>query len=581
MHMVYAYLLYVLKNIMQNSKRGAHIMSYHEDDCHDKRERRDKKERKFPLGFCEKCKKSKIECRCCMICAPQPCHCQKQEQNQNQDQDQKQDQDQNQDAIQVPIQTGSELEANQDQKQDQHAIQEGSDQKQEQDQHTIQSANQEGAEVDQDQHTTQNPLIIGPSPDQETSQNTDTTATLNTVVTPTINSDPDTTTTLDTTVTPTVNSDPNTTTTTTLDTTVTPTISSDPNTETNLETTVTPTINSDPNTETTLDTTITPTITSDPTTTTTLDTTVTPTVTNTTETNPTTTQTTNQNPSQMTSQEGQTQEQTEEQNQTQSQTAGDQLQAQGFQLIEGHTNDSPLNNSQTISTTVSGVTVNVNVECGCNEKKHHKEEREECNECDCCTKSFARLLQLVQTEQASIPLPIDSQISIYTNTPLSIGNPIPNQILTNVNDCVSVTFKNAGQATPVPNTTLQIKKVAGISAVNDTTTTDDIFDFLLGIANNCSQFQIENKDCNCDDICDCKRKSCCFTTFRTELETIAALGLQINLLIEGLSTSIDNVFVSNICDCLGFFVDNLTTPTIIYVFSLCSISGYTVPSQTI
>ena len=316
-------------------------------------------------------------------------------------------------------------------------------------------------------------------PDQETSQNTDTTATLNTVVTPTINSDPDTTTTLDTTVTPTVNSDPNTTTTTTLDTTVTPTISSDPNTETNLETTVTPTINSDPNTETTLDTTITPTITSDPTTTTTLDTTVTPTVTNTTETNPTTTQTTNQNPSQMTSQEGQTQEQTEEQNQTQSQTAGDQLQAQGFQLIEGHTNDSPLNNSQTISTTVSGVTVNVNVECGCNEKKHHKEEREECNECDCCTKSFARLLQLVQTEQASIPLPIDSQISIYTNTPLSIGNPIPNQILTNVNDCVSVTFKNAGQATPVPNTTLQIKKVAGISAVNDTTTTDDIFDFYL------------------------------------------------------------------------------------------------------
>ena len=128
-------------------------------------------------------------------------------------------------------------------------------------------------------------------------------------------------------------------------------------------------------------------------------------------------------------------------------------------MIEGHTNDSPLNNSQTISTTVSGVTVNVNVECGCNEKKHHKEEREECNECDCCTKSFARLLQLVQTEQASIPLPIDSQISIYTNTPLSIGNPIPNQILTNVNDCVSVTFKNAGQATPVPNTTLQIKRL--------------------------------------------------------------------------------------------------------------------------
>ena len=334
-------------------------------------------------------------------------------------------------------------------KQDQHAIQEGSPKTRTRPTyHSICQPRRGGSRP----RPTYNakPINHWSIPDQETSQNTDTT---------TSSSDPDTTTTLDTTVTPTVNSDPNTTTTTTLDTTVTPTISSDPNTETNLETTVTPTINSDPNTETTLDTTITPTITSDPTTTTTLDTTVTPTVTNTTETNPTTTQTTNQNPSQMTSQEGQTQEQTEEQNQTQSQTAGDQLQAQGFQLIEGHTNDSPLNNSQTISTTVSGVTVNVNVECGCNEKKHHKEEREECNECDCCTKSFARLLQLVQTEQASIPLPIDSQISIYTNTPLSIGNPIPNQILTNVNDCVSVTFKNAGQATPVPNTTLQIKRL--------------------------------------------------------------------------------------------------------------------------
>ena len=112
--MVYAYLLYVLKNIMQNSKRGAHIMSYHEDDCHDKRERRDKKKGNSLWVFAKNVK-IKIECRCCMICAPQPCHCQKQEQNQNQDQDQKQDQDQNQDAIQVPIQTGSELEANQDQ----------------------------------------------------------------------------------------------------------------------------------------------------------------------------------------------------------------------------------------------------------------------------------------------------------------------------------------------------------------------------------------------------------------------------------------------------------------------------------
>ncbi|MGM2682161.1 hypothetical protein, partial [Bacillus cereus group sp. BceL012] len=401
---------------------------------------------------------------------------------------------------------------------------------------------------------TQNPIIIGPSPDQETSQNTDTTSTLNTMVTPTIMSDPNTTTTLDTTVTPTIMSDPDTT--TTLDTTVTPTVTSD--TETSSSNVTMPITDTESTT------------------------TITPTITNTTETTPMTTQTTNQNPTQMTSQEGQTQEQSE----TQTQTLGDQLQAQGQQTIQGHTNDSPLNNSQTISTTVSGVTVNLSVECGCNEKKNRKNnkkdcEREKCEGCDCCTSSIATLLQMVQTAQAAIPLPIDKQITIYTNTLLPTGNPIPNQVLTNVNDCISVTFINAGQVTTTPNTTLQISTIAGISAVNDIASTNDIFDFLLGIANNCSNFQTENKCCDCDSKCDCEQNLCCFNTLRSELETFATIGLKINLFISGLATSIDNLFVLKICDCLAFFVDNLTTPTTIYVFSLCSIAGYTVPTQTL
>ncbi|MFE9078661.1 hypothetical protein [Bacillus mobilis] len=558
-------------------------MSHKEDECHKKKDSR------FPNMFCKQCLKSKIDCRCCNICAPQPCHCQKQELNP----------EQKQDAVQVPIQTGSALEATQaqdqeqnatqegsdqdqelttlqvskqdggDSAQEQNAVQEGSDQDQAQDQNTIQVSKQEGADTDQEQNTTQNPIIIGPSPDQETSQNTDTTSTLNTMVTPTIMSDPETTTTLDTTVTPTITSDPETTTTTTLDTTVTPTIMSDPETTTTttLDTTVTPTIMSDPETTTT----VTPTIMSDPETNTTLDTTVTPTITNTTDSSPTT----NQNPTQMTSQEGQTQEQSE----TQTQTLGDQLQAQGLQAIQGHTNDSPLNNTQTISTSVSGVTVNLNVECGCNEKKNRKQDH--CEGCDCCTSSIATLLQMVQTAQANIPLPIDKQITIYTNTLLPITNPITNQVLTNVNDCISVTFKNSDQVTATPNTTLQISTIAGISAVNDIAITNDIFDFLLGIANNCSNFQKENRRCECDSICNCGHNSCCSNTLHSELEAFATVGLKINLFIRDLSTSIDNLFVLKICDCLAFFVDDLTTPTTIYVFSLCSIAGYTVPPQTL
>ncbi|MCP1125937.1 hypothetical protein NKR74_21950 [Bacillus sp. 3103sda1] len=342
----------------------------------------------------------------------------------------------------------------------------------------------------------------------------------------------------------------------------------------------------------------------------------------------------------MTKNKGQTQKQHEQQ----TQTLGDQLQAQGQQTIQGHTNDSPLNNTQTISTNVGGVTVNVNLECECNEKKkdrkhnrkkygcsfedcdckfkehdcsekkkdrkHDRKKCEcsfedcdckfkecECNEkkktrkhnrkkcgcsfedcdckfkeCDCCTASLSALLRMIQNAQTTIPTPADKQINIYVNTTTPLENPIPNPVITNVNDCATVTFKKAHLNTPILNTTLQINKITGISAVNN-----PVFDFLLATTNNCDSIKKETEHCDCKRNC----KKYCSHTVGTELEATSNFGLKINLLVEGFPSIIDNIFVLKVCDCLAFFVDNLTTPTTIYVFSICSIVGFTVPPQTL
>ncbi|QSF36522.1 hypothetical protein ICR95_28805 (plasmid) [Priestia megaterium] len=502
--------------------------------------RYDKKKR----GRCRKYRKKEEEkCCCnekydcqhedCPNCMHYPCNCQEQTQKVSQSPIQEgpeQTVDQEQDSTQTPTQEGPEQTVGQEQDNNQTPTQVGPEQNQGQEQNNNQTPTQIGPDQDQGQAqtSTQTPTQEGPVIDQE--QNT----TQNPVIT---GPSPE----------------------------QTVTQTSNPQTDT-----ITTPINI-----------------------------TTPTTTQTSTTTPT--QTSTQNPTQ--TQEGLTQTQDEEQ----TQTLGDQLQlqrhgdqTQGSQNIGGHTNTSPLNNTQTISTptTVSGVTVTVPVTltCGCNCNKKdeckcdNKKDREcrkddDCNKnckkgCDCCTSSVADLLRRVQNVQSTILPPEDKAINIYANTTAVTPNPVLNQVITNVNDCSTVTFKNADQLTNTPNTTFRLDKIAGISAINNPVSTTDIFDFLLAFANTCDNIPPEdrNKDC----LCGCRNnpnKSCCCDTLESELRAAATFGLSINLLLEGVAALPTSVFVLKICDCIGFFVDNLTAPTVIYAFSLCAIDGITVPSQ--
>ncbi|WP_210610032.1 hypothetical protein [Priestia flexa] len=305
------------------------------------------------------------------------------------------------------------------------------------------------------------------------------------------------------------------------------------------------------------------------------------------------TQTSNQNPTQ--TQEGLTQTQDEEQ----TQTLGDQLQlqrhgdqAQGPQTITGHTNTSPLNNTQTISTptTVSGVTltVPVTVYCGCDEKDNYTSSKK-CNndrncfqDCDCCEASLADLLRRIQTIQSTIVLPRDKAINLYVNTMNVASNLISNQVITNVNNCSTVTFKNVDQLTNVPRTTFQLNKVSGISVTNNPASSTDVFDFLLAYANSCDSKPPEDYsnlyNCGCEGNYS---NSCCCKTLEAELQAAANFGLSLIPLINGGIPLPTSVFVYRVCGCLVFFVDNLVAPTVIYAFSLCSINGITVPPQTL
>ncbi|WP_110112142.1 hypothetical protein [Bacillus sp. CGMCC 1.16541] len=453
------------------------------------------------------------------------------EQNQDQEQNTAQipvqdgpelNQGQEQNTAQIPVQDGPELNQGQEQNTAQIPVQDGPELNQGQEQNTAQIPVQDGPEVDQTQNTTQNPVIFGPEPDQNVDQQTDTITTLNT------------------------------TTTTTPSTTVTP------NTNLNTTTTTTPT------------------------------TTVTP--------NTTTTPTANQSADQ--TQTGtQTQDGTQNQGaQNQQQSHGDQT--QGSQTIAGHTNTSPLNNSQTISTptTVSGVTVNV--ECKCNKekvnkiykKKNRKWRKDKCNDscakgckpyskncdCDCCDKALADLLTRLQAFQANIIPPEEKQVDIYLNTTVT-PNPITNQVITNVNDCATVTFRDADNPLPTPNTTFQLSKVAGVRAEDNVTTTTDAFSFLVNYANTCPNLTDSQTTCKCGS-CSGQPRCCEANTLATDLQSSITFGSRLNLYIKGLPTTIDDVYVYRICGCLAFFVDDLVTPTTIYAYTLCSISGFTVPT---
>ncbi|QCR33441.1 hypothetical protein [Lysinibacillus sp. SGAir0095] len=289
-----------------------------------------------------------------------------------------------------------------------------------------------------------------------------------------------------------------------------------------------------------------------------------------------------QNTTQTPTQEGpilaQAQIQDQNQEEDQFQLMGDQTQEQGMQFIEGHTNESPLENNQIIETSVSGVTVNttLNVKCGCSvdDDKESKDckcrdkNKRDCKKCidlkDCCVKDLARLLNQVRLAQSEVENPLNQGIDIYFNGLIGLGNPTTDQLLTIVNNCDTVTFRPVTETTPL--STILIKNVSGIRATDNIDSDDDIFDFLLSLARTCFN---DDFDCN-------KRKNCCEGEILSNLRAAQTFGLGVNLLVKGLPNAISNLFVFNICGCVAFFVNNLTAPTVIYAFSVCDISGYTV-----
>ncbi|WP_051827401.1 hypothetical protein [Metabacillus indicus] len=277
------------------------------------------------------------------------------------------------------------------------------------------------------------------------------------------------------------------------------------------------------------------------------------------------------------------QEQTLE-SQTQRQRHGDQT--QGAQTIGGHTNNSPLTNNQTITTDVSGVTVNVTCccekekkplkeccekgctckdckkkrDCGCSGRKKVKK----CNDdCDCCTRDLAALLESLRVFQTTAE--DTTGIDIYLTGSPSLVNPFRGQIITGVNECGAFTFRGLGQLAPRPNTTVQICKTAGVSAAAGSPE----FSFLQSAGAACqNSLDRKKRTCCC---------GCCAENIAQDLLFASRFGLNVSLLVDGL-TGLNNLVVLNVCGCLAFFtiVSIIGVPSEIYVFSVCSITGFTV-----
>ncbi len=261
-----------------------------------------------------------------------------------------------------------------------------------------------------------------------------------------------------------------------------------------------------------------------------------------------------------------------DQKQRQGQKHGDQSQTIGdeTQTIEGN----PFENNQSIIAPVDVNGVTVNVKCGdtmpdskfhpCHLVEHHPEHRRDCL-CD--------LLEKIKAFQTTVTNAIDKQIDIYFSATSSLPNPTTDQGITDVVDCCIVKFKPISQTTVIPNTTIQLDYTAGIriSAV-DTGAAPNIFDFLMDLANNTDQNDRSGKG-----ECHCPR---CATAMGKELDCAANFGLKINVSIKGLATPL-SLFVFTVKDCLVYLLDDITTPTKIYVFSLSAVVGFEVPSQSI
>ncbi|PKG21737.1 hypothetical protein [Niallia nealsonii] len=246
----------------------------------------------------------------------------------------------------------------------------------------------------------------------------------------------------------------------------------------------------------------------------------------------------------------------------QTQTLGDQN--IGDQNVSGHTNNSPLNNNQTIDTRVSGITINLSPSCNscnkkCDDSCNKKRGMEHCEEC--CRQSLCALLKQIQALQNTTP---DNGVNIelsFQTTP----NPVENQVITNINNCRTVTFMEEGQTENFPSTTVLFNQLNGISV---SSASNELFALVNQLAATCNI--LPSYSCECtwskDFVCD--------STIASDLASAARFGVPVQLLLEGQTSPTDLLNVLNVCDCLIFLADDLTTPTTIYVYTACAINGF-------
>ncbi|MCA1060163.1 hypothetical protein LCL96_14590 [Rossellomorea aquimaris] len=296
--------------------------------------------------------------------------------------------------------------------------------------------------------------------------------------------------------------------------------------------------------------------------------------------------------------QAQNQNEIQVQNQDQDQTE-DQDQNQGPQLQAQRHGDQTMTNDQSISTPVDVDGVTMDVKCGdCKpiiiidddffeKQKNNKrgkrggEGMENCNgngcakDCDCCVQNLAGLLKEVQAFQSTITTADEKAIDIYFSTMNGLTNPTTGQVINQVVDCSVLRFRPATQDTIAPNTAVQLCDVAGICAT-DTVETPDVFEFLLDKAN---EVESTDDDCKKKKSCTCP---CCATGIGEELRCTANYGLLLDVYVKGYTPVTPlSLYVLTVKDCLVYFVDSLTDPNEICVFSSCAISGFTVVSQTI
>lgn len=273
-----------------------------------------------------------------------------------------------------------------------------------------------------------------------------------------------------------------------------------------------------------------------------------------------------QNPSQ--GQSGSTLSQTQNPTQSGSTVTQNSSPTFGDQTTGAQTQQANPTNNSTADISVDGVTVNVpvtlTVNCDCDEKKKGKKRDQKKDFCDCCAKSLGELLN--QVRQIQLSSLANNTIDFFLINSPALDNELPNQIITNVNDCSTVTVAEGPLPIVPPLTTLQLCKVAGIQAPS---TSPTIVDFLVNFGSTCST--TINNDCDCDDK-DCKECKC--GKCAEGIGELLPIGSQVDLIIESAEDVIENVFVLNVCDCLAIFVDSLVTPTTAYVFTLCSINGF-------